>query len=94
MSLKLTALTRCFLQEIGEQLVPGVCEHTLRMELHPLHVGIVPMPQTHHHAVGKPRGDFEAIRQAVSICHQAVITGGCEGLGEACKHSFTVMQNR
>ena len=44
----------CLTQEVGQQLVPCFCEHTFRMELHPLQMGVVAMAQPHDRSVFEP----------------------------------------
>ena len=72
----------CLTQEVGQQLVPCFCEHALRMELHPLQMGVVAMAQPHDRSILEPGGDFKALRKRVSFRNQAVITGRGKGLGE------------
>ena len=52
-----------FLQEVRQQLMTGIGEHAFGMELHPLHVWVPAMPQTHDRAVLKPGCDLQAVRQ-------------------------------
>ena len=81
-------------QEVGQQLVPCFCEHALRMELHPLQMGVVAMAQPHDRSILEPGGDFKALRKRVSFSNQAVIPGRSKGLGESGEDACTAMLNR
>ena len=71
----LTALSLGFPQEIGQQLVAFIGEHALRVELHPLQVLMLPVPQAHDRAVLEPGGHLEAVRQGFALGDQGVIAG-------------------
>ena len=84
----------CLAQEVGQQLVPCFCEHALRMELHPLQMGVVAMAQPHDRSILEPGGDFKALRKGFPFSNQAVISGRGQGLGKPGKDAFTAMLNR
>ena len=85
------SLRFCLAQEVGKQLVPRFCEHTLWMELHSLQMGVVAMAEPHDRAVFQPSGDLQALREGGSFRNQAVISRSGEGLGKSSEDAFTAM---
>ena len=81
-------------QEVGQQLVAGFRQHTFRVELHTLEMGVMPVTQSHHGVVLQPGGDFQAVGKTSAISDQAVISGRREWLGQACEDAFAPMQHR
>ena len=57
-------------QEIGQQLMAGLREHTFGMELHALQVRVVPMPQPHDRSVFEPGCHFKAFGKTVTLSDQ------------------------
>ena len=81
-------------EEIGQQLMTGIGEHALRVELHPLHMGVLAVPEPHDRAVLEPGRDFEAVGQRLPFGDQGVIAGRRERLRQPGKDPFSFMQNR
>ena len=88
------SLRFCLTEEVGQQLVPCFCEHTLRMELHSLKVGVVAMAQSHDRSILQPGSDFKAVRKGVAFSNQAVIAGRGKGLGKPGEDAFPAMLHR
>ena len=81
-SWKLAVLQATFrlLQEVGQEVVAGLGEHTLWVELNPLQMVVIAVAQPHHGAVFQFGGHLKAVRQAAAFRNQAVVTRGCEWL--------------
>ena len=68
-------------------------EHAFGVELHPLQVRMLPVPQAHDRAVFEPGGHLETVRQGVALGDQRVVTGGRQRLGQSREHAITFVQD-
>ena len=82
------------MQEVGQEVVAGLGEHTLRVELNPLQMVVIAVAKPHHGAVFQFGGHLKAFRQAAAFRNQTVVTRGREWLRQACKHPFSSMLHR
>ena len=95
-SWKLAVLQATFrlMQEVGQEVVAGLGEHTLRVELNPLQMVVIAVAKPHHGAVFQFGGHLKAFRQAAAFRNQTVVSRGREWLRQACEYPFSSVLHR
>ena len=71
----------------------GIGQHAFWVKLDSLQVWIITVAEAHNRAVIEPGRDLEASWQRFAFGDQRVVARRREGLRQACKHSFPVVQN-
>src|SRR5262249_44807772 len=79
-------------KKILKQLLAGLSEHRLRMELDAFQFA-APVADAHDDAVIGFRGDGEFARQRLALDNQRMITGSGEGIRQLAKHALCVVMD-